>query len=518
MSISPPREGSRATSEGIIVSKYPDVCRSPEVPIPYTIVARQCDDANTASSVFMTGQRAHKQNSIVTKCEGDEPGTGLGVKSNTVSSICHRKEHSQTVRIEGQWATRHDDEWYMNNRNTIGKLVWPKHNQVFDPTPPIKEFGGAAIVPSNTADAVRSAPGAAALMRTGAVMSDTPPFAFQPGQQYAFRDTTGTFPRTNPSVTKPPAELPAPSNSPGGSAPQSPKVPPPNRWWSLVLELELIKYAFQRLATMPQRLEEAHQKDLQAQGRTPQAIENNLETQFKSTDFGHWYPGSFKDYAAEVSADPNAEQRLQMQWMVEEAKKRNKQPLEELTRPPEPAGRTPNNVSTKGKGRRRRNCTLRKYSQGCADAAPYSTPHHIVADRAFRAPGKEGALYKGGIPHEDGYCICVDGGTPVFKGPNANEHGLIHGIYNPAEALLGSQGNPKGTARLDQLEMTGVVAASAVTGCDPADLLKQLRDYHRNVRKLPGSTLFRADPTGRINVDPNSVGQGSGKSGSAGGL
>ncbi|TDK28913.1 DUF4150 domain-containing protein, partial [Rhizobium deserti] len=93
MSLHPPREGSRATGEGIIISKYPDVCRSPTAPVPYTIVAYQSDDANTASSVFMTGQRAHKQNSIVTRCTGDEPGTGLGVKSNTVSSICHRKEH-----------------------------------------------------------------------------------------------------------------------------------------------------------------------------------------------------------------------------------------------------------------------------------------------------------------------------------------------------------------------------------------------------------------------------------------
>ncbi|MCF1450913.1 DUF4150 domain-containing protein, partial [Agrobacterium vitis] len=85
----------------------------------------------------MTGQRAHKQNSVVTKCFGDEPGVGLGVKSNTVGSVCHRKTHSRNVRIEGQWATRDTDEWYMNNKNTVGKLVWYTGSKDFKPTPPL---------------------------------------------------------------------------------------------------------------------------------------------------------------------------------------------------------------------------------------------------------------------------------------------------------------------------------------------------------------------------------------------
>ncbi|WAJ27163.1 DUF4150 domain-containing protein [Antarcticirhabdus aurantiaca] len=174
MSLPPPREGSRDTREGLIISKFPDVCRSPQCPVPYTIVAYQSDDANTAASVRMTGQRAHKQNSIVTRCTGDEPGTGLGVKSNTVSSVCHRKEHSSTVRIEGQWATRHGDAWYMNNRNTIGKLNWYTGNKNFDPTPPLvaaaEMSAGSKVVMSD-------------------VSSSSPPL--RPGTQLAFVDTSG---------------------------------------------------------------------------------------------------------------------------------------------------------------------------------------------------------------------------------------------------------------------------------------------------------------------------------------
>lgn len=225
MSLHPPREASRATSEGIIISKYPDVCRSPTAPVPYTIVAYQNNDANTASSVFMTGQRAHKQNSIVTKCMGDEPGVGLGVKSGTVSSICHRKEHSKTVRVEGQWATRDTDEWWMNNRNTIGKLVWPKHNLSFSPTPPIAAGGG---VGSTTPTAP---PLQLAFANTG-ITSDAPPIgassgigsganSLKEGTRLAFLDTSKTGTGTT-------------SSPPSGTTQQPQRTPPPApkfRWW-----------------------------------------------------------------------------------------------------------------------------------------------------------------------------------------------------------------------------------------------------------------------------------------------
>ena len=135
------KEGSRDTSEGIIVSVTPDVCKTPVgsslVPIPYAITAIQGDDANTAATVRMTAKRAHNMASLVTKCTGDAPGTGTGIKSGTVGSVCHPKSHSNNVRIRGEWAVRHADEWHMNNRNTVGKLVYIRTPESFEETPAI---------------------------------------------------------------------------------------------------------------------------------------------------------------------------------------------------------------------------------------------------------------------------------------------------------------------------------------------------------------------------------------------
>ncbi|MEF2074872.1 DUF4150 domain-containing protein [Consotaella aegiceratis] len=341
----PPRRGSRDTSEGLVISKYPDVCRSPVAPVPYTIVAYQSDDANTATSVRFTGQRAHKQDSIITCCTGDEPGTGLGVKSNTVASVCHRKEHSKTVRIEGQWATRDGDEWWMNNKNTIGRLVWPHPGYSDDPTPPLKEQ--PADEDAEAADEEKSSPQAGSSggeAAQGAVMSDASPSGYVVGEQYAYLPDMRRYPQPGTDA----------KSSPPTATKSPPKSDPSIRWWrivrksksALLAELALIGEAFHRLKGMRQRLEEAHQQDLERQGLTPDAIETSLEQQFKSTDFGRWYPGTFKDYAEEITADPTAEARLQKQWLEERAREQEVQ--EETHAPPTPIGRTENNVSVRG--------------------------------------------------------------------------------------------------------------------------------------------------------------------------
>ncbi|WP_374427071.1 DUF4150 domain-containing protein [Paracoccus sp. (in: a-proteobacteria)] len=147
MAIAP--EGSRDTGEGLIISCTPDVCKTPVgsslVPIPYSIYARQGDDANTAPTVRFTGLRAHNMTSMTTCCMGDEPGTGLGIKFGTVGSVCNPKSHAKTVRIEGKMAVRHGDEWWMNSKNTVGKLVYLKSLERFTPTPGLDLLDPAAI-------------------------------------------------------------------------------------------------------------------------------------------------------------------------------------------------------------------------------------------------------------------------------------------------------------------------------------------------------------------------------------
>ena len=137
-----PREGSRDIGDGIIISLSPDVCLTPvgssTVPIPYSVFAYQSDDANTAATVRMTGKRAHNLASVVTATKGDAPGSSGGVVSGTVGTACHPKGHSATVNIQGKPAVRHGDEWWMNNKNTVGKLTWVVNTEIWDVTPALK--------------------------------------------------------------------------------------------------------------------------------------------------------------------------------------------------------------------------------------------------------------------------------------------------------------------------------------------------------------------------------------------
>ena len=122
------REGSRDIEKGMLVSCAPDWCwvgtGANRVLVPFRITALQSDDANTAPTVLQQSKRSHTSGSIITKCSGDEPGTGLGVKSGTKESICWPITWSKTVKIEGKYAVRHFDLWAMNNGNTYGKLIY----------------------------------------------------------------------------------------------------------------------------------------------------------------------------------------------------------------------------------------------------------------------------------------------------------------------------------------------------------------------------------------------------------
>ncbi len=149
-----PREGSRDTGDGYLISNLPDWCVMPGGggPIPFNISAIQGDDAGTAATVRQTGLRSHTSASLITHCTGDEPGQA-GVSSGTIGSVCQPKTWSTTVRFEGNYAVRHNDEWYMNNKNTTGKLFYVENSNKYDPTPQ--------------------------------VMRDATPDPVKPGQQYA---------------------------------------------------------------------------------------------------------------------------------------------------------------------------------------------------------------------------------------------------------------------------------------------------------------------------------------------
>ncbi|MGU2293290.1 hypothetical protein ACSEQ4_30865 [Pseudomonas aeruginosa] len=203
--------------------------------------------------------------------------------------------------------------------------------------------------------------------------------------------------------------------------------------------------------------------------------------------------------AAEHAAREAAEKAAKEKAAKEPAKKKAQDEAAKKGRNSESPSKKQDDKKDGGKSKGDdRDCRPRRYGNGCPGG---KTPHHIVPDRVFKMPS--GTRIKGGIAHKDGLCICVDGGTPVRKGPKANEHGLIHAIYDPAEALIGKEGTPPGTAPLGLLETQGVMAASAITGCDPKKMLLSVRAYHQS-HGLSPTDIFRADPSGRT-IKPSAL-------------
>lgn len=112
-----------------------------------------------------------------------------------------------------------------------------------------------------------------------------------------------------------------------------------------------------------------------------------------------------------------------------------------------------------------------------------------------------------------GTCSIPDGGTTRRRGKSSQtffdqvaQHGKIHVLMDAAELALGHSGDPKYTATLGQLEKAGAQAAAQVTGCDPADLERQLRGYHGS-KGLGDDVRLRADPYGSAkSLDPKGMG------------
>ncbi len=121
-----PKEGSRVIGEGRIKSVVMDWCKSPTAIVPYRIWAYQREGMALANSVRQTDDRSHVAGSIVRHCYGDEAGVGGGILSGTHNAECTPLTWSSSVRAEGRNMVRHTDLWWMNHKNTIGKLDYTK--------------------------------------------------------------------------------------------------------------------------------------------------------------------------------------------------------------------------------------------------------------------------------------------------------------------------------------------------------------------------------------------------------
>ncbi|UWU24828.1 DUF4150 domain-containing protein (plasmid) [Rhizobium sp. CB3060] len=119
----PPPELIPDDSKAIAVCLSPDVCKSPDKPVPYMSWGKASDDLNYSPDVRSNGMVIKRQDSKFSCCYGDEPGVGLGCKSGTVGDVVEPVTSSGIVRANGIWVQRHNDRCTLNNGNTEGEYV-----------------------------------------------------------------------------------------------------------------------------------------------------------------------------------------------------------------------------------------------------------------------------------------------------------------------------------------------------------------------------------------------------------
>lgn len=120
--------GARKHASFKAISTAPSINKTPigptMVPIPYPVVQDLSSSVNTASTVKFNGCPVYLlDGSTQPHCTGDEPGTGKGIKSGTVSGEVKPVKGCSTVRVEGKQVVREGDACTMNGGNNPGIYV-----------------------------------------------------------------------------------------------------------------------------------------------------------------------------------------------------------------------------------------------------------------------------------------------------------------------------------------------------------------------------------------------------------
>ncbi|WGG52039.1 DUF4150 domain-containing protein [Rugamonas sp. DEMB1] len=120
--------GARKHAGFKAISTAPSINKTPigpsMVPLPYPTVQDLSNSTSTARSVRFNGAPAYLLDGTTQpKCTGDEPGTGKGIRSGTVSGEVKPVKGSSTVRIEGKHVVRDGDACTMNGGNNPGIYV-----------------------------------------------------------------------------------------------------------------------------------------------------------------------------------------------------------------------------------------------------------------------------------------------------------------------------------------------------------------------------------------------------------
>lgn len=117
--------GARTDGAYLVVCSAPDVCKLPNgTPVPFPITEKLSNSASYATKTNFNGKKAIMLKSYTTKVTGDEGGVAKGVKSGTTGSKAEPIDHSKSVKVEGSSLVRVGDKVYMNNKNTLGTVVF----------------------------------------------------------------------------------------------------------------------------------------------------------------------------------------------------------------------------------------------------------------------------------------------------------------------------------------------------------------------------------------------------------
>ncbi len=133
------REGARMTREGIVMSvpmnwaaRRRRSCRTGSTRRVRSRGIRGRDRAADGSGVL---RRGLADQALLRRRGGDRRRRSV----RHAGRECEPKTWSKTVKIQDKGVVRHDDEWWMNHRETWGKLTYIKDTQSY-PTPERKEI------------------------------------------------------------------------------------------------------------------------------------------------------------------------------------------------------------------------------------------------------------------------------------------------------------------------------------------------------------------------------------------
>jgi hypothetical protein len=109
---------------------FPDVCKSPVVPIPWPNFALGCTAIPKAWNILYLCTPAHNLATTTPLTNGDNAGVGLGVVVPRVMSESRHTIGAFTLRIKGSPQTRVTSLTRQNGGNAFGMRIVPSQPKI----------------------------------------------------------------------------------------------------------------------------------------------------------------------------------------------------------------------------------------------------------------------------------------------------------------------------------------------------------------------------------------------------